>query len=60
MDYASNIRHEKLQRSEVLKHQLKFSGKENNYISGSCCGNNKESVALSTEVRMSMLITSSI
>ncbi|KAI5580830.1 hypothetical protein BDE02_08G179400 [Populus trichocarpa] len=24
MDYASNIRHEKLQRSEVLKHQLNF------------------------------------
>jgi len=51
MDYASNIRHEKLQRSEVLKHHLEFSGKENNCISGSCCGN-KESVALSTEVRM--------
>ncbi|KAH8499888.1 hypothetical protein H0E87_015218 [Populus deltoides] len=49
MDYASNIRHEKLQRSEVLKHHLEFSGKENNCISGSCCGNNKESVALSTE-----------
>ncbi|XP_034930316.1 squamosa promoter-binding-like protein 7 [Populus alba] len=49
MDYASNIRHEKLQRSEVLKHHLEFSGKENNCISGSCCGNNKESVALYTE-----------
>uniref|UniRef100_A0A6N2L4M7 Squamosa promoter-binding-like protein 7 n=1 Tax=Salix viminalis TaxID=40686 RepID=A0A6N2L4M7_SALVM len=49
MDYASNIRHEKLPRSEVLKPQLDFSGKEKNCISGSCCGSNKESVALSTE-----------
>ncbi|KAG5240994.1 SQUAMOSA PROMOTER BINDING protein [Salix suchowensis] len=44
MDYASNIRHGKLPRSEVLKPHLDFSGKEKN-----CCGSNKESVALSTE-----------
>ncbi|CAK7332905.1 unnamed protein product [Dovyalis caffra] len=49
MDYASNILHEKLERSEVLKHHLEYSGQENNCISGSCCGSDMSSGALSSE-----------
>jgi len=57
MEYASNILHKKLKRSEVLKHHLECPGQEY-CVSGSCCVSNKPAVVISSEVRISMFISS--
>ena len=56
MEYASNILHKK-KRSEVLKHHLECPGQEY-CVSGSCCVSNKPAVVISSEVRISMFISS--
>ena len=56
MEYASNILHQKLKRSEVMKHHLECPGQEY-CVSGSCCVSNKPAV-ISSEVRISMFISS--
>ncbi|XP_061975833.1 squamosa promoter-binding-like protein 7 [Populus nigra] len=48
MEYASNILHKKLKRSEVLKHHLECPEQEY-CISGSCCVSNKPAVVISSE-----------